>query len=522
MAELQIVNFDPNLFEATEETALTLGALVSAGPEALVYRVVATRPEFAGLLYRLEAGGASFVPEIDGSFSGTVTGLSVFEGSLTQEALLYSVSDFELPLDGLLAGTLPGGPFGADIAIFSGLDRIEADGPLIDAAALFATSRGDAVDLVAGQETRDDTVLIGGLSSDFSGEGEPAAFRLSGTDAEGRALTGDLESIEFLQFDDATISTAEFLAPPQVQGPRVGVPIPDQVAIAGTPFSFAVPPETFVDANGDALTLAGAGLPDFLSFDPATATLSGTPPANGSGQVSVAITATDGVNAPVIDVFELSVIAPAPFGVLSEGPGPIDPDFQDAGVGLAFVGGVGGLIDGGPGADVVVYSGPRNEAIVTGTALDGVVVAFGSVVDTLVRIEEIDFTDGSILLDLPGAAAVYSFYTAGLATAPDANGLRFWADLANQGVDRLVIAQAFVDSPAFAARLAGDSSDTAFVEALYDSAMGRDADTAGRDFWTAALDAGLARGEALIAFADSEEHQELIEDDTEPGFWVIG
>ncbi len=80
--------------------------------------------------------------------------------------------------------------------------------------------------------------------------------------------------------------------------PYVVVPLPDQFAIVGTPFSLVIPPETFGDADTDeSLTLSatlanGNPLPGWLSLD-STGTLAGTPSAGDLGTLNLLITATD-------------------------------------------------------------------------------------------------------------------------------------------------------------------------------------------------------------------------------------
>ena len=61
---------------------------------------------------------------------------------------------------------------------------------------------------------------------------------------------------------------------------------------AGSEYHYTLPENLFTDADNDSLTLNVSGLPDGLSFDAATRTLSGTPTA--SGEFTVTIVASDG------------------------------------------------------------------------------------------------------------------------------------------------------------------------------------------------------------------------------------
>jgi hypothetical protein len=90
--------------------------------------------------------------------------------------------------------------------------------------------------------------------------------------------------------------------------PELAAPLPDASGQVGKALSLTLPPGSFTDPDGDALTLSLAGLPQGLTFNAATGILSGTPTTAGTYQLT--ITATDGDNAAVSDTFGL-VIAPA-------------------------------------------------------------------------------------------------------------------------------------------------------------------------------------------------------------------
>ncbi|KCZ64445.1 hypothetical protein L53_16540 [Hyphomonas sp. L-53-1-40] len=94
--------------------------------------------------------------------------------------------------------------------------------------------------------------------------------------------------------------------------PIVSVSTPDMSASEETPFSYAVPANTFTDADGDTLSLSarlsdGSSLPGWLSFDPSAGILSGTPSQYDVGQFIVRVTATDGHGGTGTDDFVLTV-----------------------------------------------------------------------------------------------------------------------------------------------------------------------------------------------------------------------
>ncbi|MGC2856218.1 putative Ig domain-containing protein [Novispirillum sp. DQ9] len=80
---------------------------------------------------------------------------------------------------------------------------------------------------------------------------------------------------------------------------RGAAPLP-QVQWGGTFNSTTIPATAFADVDaGDSSTLSASGMPSWMSFDPATGTLSGQPPIGAHGVARVTITATDTAGASV-------------------------------------------------------------------------------------------------------------------------------------------------------------------------------------------------------------------------------
>jgi trimeric autotransporter adhesin len=94
----------------------------------------------------------------------------------------------------------------------------------------------------------------------------------------------------------STISVTPVPDAPVVAGPA----IPNQPAISGLPFTFIVPAGTFVHPDaGGVITLSakladGSPLPGWLTFNPATGTFAGTPPAGASLLISIIATDAGG------------------------------------------------------------------------------------------------------------------------------------------------------------------------------------------------------------------------------------
>lgn len=117
-----------------------------------------------------------------------------------------------------------------------------------------------------------------------------------------------------------TIRVGGMLMNAENLAPRITMPLDDQFIPLGMPYSFTIPGTTFEDSPFDRLELGatrtdGSELPGWLVFDPASATLSGTPGAENAEIIDVAIVATDVGGLRVATGFELNVgnvnVAPA-------------------------------------------------------------------------------------------------------------------------------------------------------------------------------------------------------------------
>lgn len=125
--------------------------------------------------------------------------------------------------------------------------------------------------------------------------------------------------IEEIEFDDGTLlNLAQIearigLTPRLNTAPTVALPIENQTAMFGQAVSFALPANTFVDADAnDALSLTasmwdGSDLPDWLSFDAANGTFSGVPGDGDTDPLYIRVTATDTLQASASDHFLLIV-----------------------------------------------------------------------------------------------------------------------------------------------------------------------------------------------------------------------
>ena len=120
---------------------------------------------------------------------------------------------------------------------------------------------------------------------------------------------------DFASWDAATL---EELAPEEGGGdensaPEIANPLLDQAALEDEAFSFAIPDDTFSDADADPLVYTatlddGSALPAWLSFDPELQLFSGTPSNSDVGTLELAVTATDRAGESASDSFAIEVL----------------------------------------------------------------------------------------------------------------------------------------------------------------------------------------------------------------------
>ncbi|MFW5411213.1 putative Ig domain-containing protein [Pectobacterium brasiliense] len=140
----------------------------------------------------------------------------------------------------------------------------------------------------------------------------PATGTFSGTPGNGDVGTLVIR-VTATDGSNTSISTSFGLTVTNVNdAPVVGSPIPPQSVAQDGSFNFTVPAGTFIDPDGDTLTLSatladGSPLPSWLRFDPAIGTFSGTPGNSDVGNLVIRITATDGSNTSISTSFGLTV-----------------------------------------------------------------------------------------------------------------------------------------------------------------------------------------------------------------------
>ncbi len=103
-------------------------------------------------------------------------------------------------------------------------------------------------------------------------------------------------------------------------------------------------------------------------------------------------------------------------------------------------------------------------------------------------------------LDASNGTFVESLYEAALGREADEAGLQNWVSQLFNGASRADIAQAIVGSAEAASKANSD-----FIDSLYQSALDRTADDAGKAHWAAQLEAGASQADVAIAIVGSEE-----------------
>jgi VCBS repeat-containing protein len=219
----------------------------------------------------------------------------------TGNDLMYGGAGNDTLIAGIGNDSMDGGS-GDDTYVFNpgfGTDTIVKD------AATLGTA--DAIQFGAGISTGDITVTRSGMSLEL-------------TDATGTITVSDWfvaadQKVQSVTFADGTVWNAATLRKLSANPPTVAHPITNRTAAQGAAFSYTIPSNTFADPDssiGDVLSYSvtlgnGSPLPSWLSFNPATRLLSGTPPANAVGTWSIEVTATDSVGLTASTTFQLTV-----------------------------------------------------------------------------------------------------------------------------------------------------------------------------------------------------------------------
>lgn len=201
-------------------------------------------------------------------------------------------------------------------------------------------------------------------------------------------------------------------------------------------------------------------------------------------------------------------------------------------------------IDGGQGNDTVIAAGGNdsvtagqgNDSVNAGSGFDtlnmvgkdyDIVVQNGQLVITskvnsttektttvAKNVEFITFGDnnttGIAVVANEQEAQAQRLYKAIFNRDADRDGSQYWSEQVKNGFDLHSIAQCFIESPE--SQSMGQLTDEQFVEKLYNNALGRPSDAAGKAYWLDQLATGaLDRASVALCFVGSSEGQSTID-----------
>jgi hypothetical protein len=105
----------------------------------------------------------------------------------------------------------------------------------------------------------------------------------------------------------------------------------------------------------------------------------------------------------------------------------------------------------------------------------------------------------------PAAEQIVRLYLAAFNRIPDTDGFVFWMGVHRNGGSNSQIADVFAHSEEFVAKYGAKLSNSQYLDLIYQNVLGRAADAAGRSYWVEQMNNGMARGEILNQFAQSQE-----------------
>lgn len=174
-----------------------------------------------------------------------------------------------------------------------------------------------------------------------------------------------------------------------------------------------------------------------------------------------------------------------------------------------FVGFIDGVVvDGGEGMDDMQLFGMREEYEIIRTELGFNITDVNEEKLSIEAIDRLHFDDISVAFDYDGTAGevlrAYSMF----GRAPDLEGLGYWIDAMDEGMDSAKLVNCFMTSEEFAALYAATDNQT-FLQTLYINSLQREADEAGLEYWLGQLNSGASRESVVNPIVQSQESFEL-------------
>lgn len=173
--------------------------------------------------------------------------------------------------------------------------------------------------------------------------------------------------------------------------------------------------------------------------------------------------------------------------------------------------GAGNVLDGGAGHDTARFAGKLADYTIRGGDAITVQSNASHVTSKLISIEAIQFDDATVLVrsDTNGAGGqAYRLYQAAFDRTPDLAGLGYWIDQMEHGATLQQVAAQFIASSEFKTLFGAASSNTDFVDLMYQHVLHRAPDAAGAAYWVDLLDRHVATDvDVLVQFSESAENQ---------------
>ncbi len=182
--------------------------------------------------------------------------------------------------------------------------------------------------------------------------------------------------------------------------------------------------------------------------------------------------------------------------------------------------------NGESGLDTVIFQSSFANATVRVSGSNTSVYSALDGNDTLMEIERLQFSDGTLAVDVDGAAGeVYRLYQAAFARTPDTEGLSHNIELMDGGLTLNQIANAFLGSAEFLQRYGANLDNEAYINALYNNVLGRGAEEKGLNDWLDLMAGSngheaLSRAQVLTGFSNSIENVNLVAATIDDGIWL--
>jgi len=169
---------------------------------------------------------------------------------------------------------------------------------------------------------------------------------------------------------------------------------------------------------------------------------------------------------------------------------------------VGFIDGV--VVDGGEGVDDMQLFGMREEYQIVPTEFGFKITDSNEDSLSIEEIDRLHFDDVSIAFDYEGAAGeIFRAYTM-FGRSPDQDGMGYWIDAMDEGMDDTKLVNCFVNSEEFTTQYA-ETDNLTFLQKLYVNALQREGDEAGLAYWLTQLDNGASRDSVIQPIVQSPE-----------------